>query len=234
MNNPLTPNVIRLYILSDSEILRSGLRATFCAVDGMCVVGCTSLPESPNIISSNPDVVLIATHHLTDCVCSIAAGIKTRLSCKCVVIFDERENPVRLFENAVDGYCTFGSTESLVAAITSVHAGTVWLDRTVADSQIQAKRSWFTYLAANLGLSGREEQISELVAKGMSNQEIARSCEISIETVKKYVSHASFKMMVKDRRDLKRTVESGHLSSRHDRRHNHEHLDFSPAAGLPG
>jgi RNA polymerase sigma factor (sigma-70 family) len=53
--------------------------------------------------------------------------------------------------------------------------------------------------AIDVPLTPRETQVLRLVAMGLSNQEIADSLEISIETVKEHVQNLLRKLSVGDR-----------------------------------
>jgi DNA-binding NarL/FixJ family response regulator len=53
--------------------------------------------------------------------------------------------------------------------------------------------------ARDAGVTPREEQVLRHVALGLSNDEIARSLEISVETVKEHVQNLLRKLAVNDR-----------------------------------
>jgi DNA-binding NarL/FixJ family response regulator len=50
-----------------------------------------------------------------------------------------------------------------------------------------------------LGLSPREEELLEYLAKGYSNKEIAEQIQLSLETVRSYLKHIYEKMHVRSR-----------------------------------
>jgi DNA-binding NarL/FixJ family response regulator len=52
---------------------------------------------------------------------------------------------------------------------------------------------------SNVDLTPREQQALRHIAYGLSNEEIAQSMSISIETVKEYVQNILRKLRVKDR-----------------------------------
>ncbi len=52
---------------------------------------------------------------------------------------------------------------------------------------------------AEVQLTPRESQVLRLIAMGLSNQEIADSLEISVETVKEHVQNLLRKMSLNDR-----------------------------------
>jgi len=53
--------------------------------------------------------------------------------------------------------------------------------------------------ARDAGVTPREEQVLRHVAFGLSNDEIARSLQISVETVKEHVQNLLRKLAVRDR-----------------------------------
>jgi two-component system, NarL family, response regulator LiaR len=83
----------------------------------------------------------------------------------------------------------YGGADDLVAAVEAVYAGEI------AELGAPA-REW---LAQADGLTEREADILELVARGMTNAEIARRLYLSINTVKTYIRTAYRKIGV-DRR----------------------------------
>jgi DNA-binding NarL/FixJ family response regulator len=56
-----------------------------------------------------------------------------------------------------------------------------------------------TQAARDAGVTPREEQVLRHVALGLSNDEIARSMKISVETVKEHVQNILRKLRVRDR-----------------------------------
>ena len=230
---------IRIFILSDCDILRTGLSSSLKRFREFTVIGDSEVHRFPEMIKSEPDIVFLASYQLTDRVCDVARGIKTWLPCKCVVLFDGCLLPLTLFECGVDGYCTFGSTDNLAAALKSVSTGAVWLDKPIADLNIHEQRQLFTNLSKcqpiRSFLSTRETEVCELVMQGMTNQEIAGCLGISVETVKTHVSHIMAKAMVKRRSELRKSmlladlIERPHNTADVYGGQNHEQqLNFAP------
>ena len=81
--------------------------------------------------------------------------------------------------------------EELLRAIREVHEGRKYLDPIVAS--LLAER------LSHRGLTTRELEILQMVAKGLGNKEIASALKIAEVTVKLHVSHVLEKLDVKDR-----------------------------------
>jgi NarL family two-component system response regulator LiaR len=88
--------------------------------------------------------------------------------------------------------------EEIVAAVETVHAGrTLWPDPTPpATPEAGEMPSWPGQAE---GLTAREGEIVSLIVAGLSNQQIAQSCYLSINSVKTYVRTAYRKMGVQTR-----------------------------------
>ncbi|MBD1998748.1 response regulator transcription factor [Leptolyngbya sp. FACHB-541] len=110
----------------------------------------------------------------------------------------------RLIEAKAQGYCLKGiAAESLVLAIRSVAAGASWWD-SVATQEIYAafqtdSSTPASEQALENPLTRREQEILALVAKGQSNQEIAKILYIAPGTVRVHVHTILQKLDVRDR-----------------------------------
>jgi two-component system, NarL family, response regulator LiaR len=88
--------------------------------------------------------------------------------------------------------------EEIVTAVETVHAGQgLWpASTTPTDAETGAMPAWPGQAE---GLTAREGEIVSLIVAGLTNQEIARSCYLSINSVKTYVRTAYRKMGVQTR-----------------------------------
>jgi len=83
--------------------------------------------------------------------------------------------------------------ETLLNCLSRVHEGEIWLEQSLTDSFLSARR---------YSLTRREGQLVSLLSKGLKNREIATALEISEGTVKVYMSRLFQKLGVKDRFEL--------------------------------
>lgn len=94
----------------------------------------------------------------------------------------------------------------LQSALTTVYNGNMWLDSAIAPHVVQLlselKTLRMNLSAANPGvelLSQREREVLKLVVNGLSNQQIARNLDVSLETIKSHVKNILDKLDVNDR-----------------------------------
>jgi DNA-binding NarL/FixJ family response regulator len=84
-------------------------------------------------------------------------------------------------------------------AITSVAAGNAVFGAGIADRILQKASADAGRSPALPGLTEREEEVLDLVAKGLTNDAIARRLYLSDKTVRNYVSTLFAKLGVSDR-----------------------------------
>lgn len=94
------------------------------------------------------------------------------------------------------------SPEELVAAVRTVAAGETMLAptliRRLLDRFVQRPPEDAT-VTALAGLTEREREVTQLVGRGLSNQEVAKKLYLSEATVKTYVSRILAKLELRDR-----------------------------------
>lgn len=116
--------------------------------------------------------------------------------------FSDDEYIIKALEMGVKGYILKQDFEGIEAAITAVIEG-----QSVFGSQITAKltgmvqktEKWSPEAA---GISSKELEIIEQVAKGLSNKEISSALYLSEGTVRNYISGILLKLGLRDRTQL--------------------------------
>jgi len=97
----------------------------------------------------------------------------------------------------------------LARCIDRVSQGEVWVrhvDLGIISEQLSRSGGRVTNAAGKTLLSPREEEISRLVAEGMSNREVSRALRISESTVKNSLFHVFDKLGISNRVELARYV----------------------------
>jgi DNA-binding NarL/FixJ family response regulator len=203
---------IRVLLVDDQPLLRTGFRMILEAEPDLAVVGEAGDGQQAleQVRRLQPDVVLMdirmplmdgvtATRHIT--------GADRDSSARVLVLttFDLDEYIVEALRAGASGFLLKDvPADDLVAAIRVVAAG----DAIVAPSVTKRLLDRFASRlpAANaptpreLGsLTDRELEVLRLVARGMSNAEIARELFVSETTVKTHVGHLLTKLNLRDR-----------------------------------
>jgi DNA-binding NarL/FixJ family response regulator len=192
--------VIRLLLVDDHEMVRTGLRTFLELQDDMSVVGEAGSGEEAlaRVAALEPDIVLL------DLVLPGMTGVQTaqRLRAehpevKVVVLtsFSGQDAVLPAVRAGVAGYLLkdVGPAE-LADALRSVHVGGSPLHPQVAATVMHSVTD-----AARDPLTPREREVLRLIARGLSNRLIARELVLSEKTVKAHVSAVLAKLGVADR-----------------------------------
>jgi DNA-binding NarL/FixJ family response regulator len=106
--------------------------------------------------------------------------------------FDYREEIYRAAKAGARGYLMKDASRSqIVGAIRSVANGDLCFPKEIADRILEREGS--------IGLSQREQDVLMMVAKGLTNKEIAHILVISQFTVRNHVNHILEKLDASDR-----------------------------------
>ena len=184
----VTTRDITCLIVDDHEVVREGLRLSLSRAPHIRVIGEAADGESAVALAERrrPDVVIMdvrmpgmdgleATKVLTDKVPESAVLIFTAYS--------ERSLLTRGLESGAKGYVLKEAPhQTLVRAIEKVATGDGYIDPALMPAFLAGK-------GKEDMLTGREREILQLLADGMSNADVAEKLFISQETVKSHVRH---------------------------------------------
>jgi DNA-binding NarL/FixJ family response regulator len=204
--------MIRVMLVDDQPMMRAGLRMVLESVDDIAVVAEASHGEDALslIDGARPDVVLM------DVQMPVMDGItatklivaRDQLAARVIVLttFDRDDY---LFEALAAGASGFllknAPPEEIVEAVKIVASGDALLASAVTRRVIAAasngRPSPASVQNAELvsSLTDRESEVLHLVAKGMSNAEIAADLYLGEATIKTHVSNILVKLGVRDR-----------------------------------
>ena len=184
---------ITCLIVDDHEVVREGLRLSLSRSSHIRVIGEASDGESAVTLAERrrPDVVIMdvrmpgmdglqATKILTEKLPESAVLIFTAYS--------ERSLLGRGLESGAKGYILKEAPhQTLLRAIEKVAAGEGYVDPALMPAFLSGKDR-------DDMLTGREREILQLLADGMSNADVAAKLFISQETVKSHVRHILAKL----------------------------------------
>ena len=184
---------VRIAVVDDYEIVLAGTAAVLAPYEDRVRV--VELDTARRPTRRDLDIVLYDTfghthEHDLDILDLSSATTK-------VVIFSwnlEPERITRALRQGASGYLAKSlSAEDIVTALERVHAG----ETIVADGDaIGPAHEVLGWPGGENGLSRREAEVVALIAKGLSNQEIAEHLYLSINSVKTYIRAAYQKMGV--------------------------------------
>jgi len=193
--------MIRILIADDHALVRQGIRSVLEQHPDLSVVA--EAPDGRTAVrlaeELRPDVVLL------DLVMPDGDGtgpldeIRRRAPSAHVVVLTSYHRDdliVRAVQAGAVSYLLkdIGAHE-LVAAVRAAARGQSVLHPVIGSRLLSRLRN----NAADDGLTPRERQVLEHIARGRSNQEIARALHVSVETVKSHVSHILTKLGLDDR-----------------------------------
>jgi DNA-binding NarL/FixJ family response regulator len=189
---------VRVVIVDDHPIVREGLRAVLSAEAGIIIAGeCGSGQEAVDLAARlRPHVVLMdlrlpgldgveATARI------VAAGTAAVLV---LTMYDTDGDITRAVAAGATGYLLKESSrQELANAVRAAARGETVLAAPVAAKLVNRARG------GEPTLSGRELQVLQCIADGMSNPEVGRQLFISEATVKSHVMRIFEKLSVSDR-----------------------------------
>jgi DNA-binding NarL/FixJ family response regulator len=199
---------IRVLIADDEDMVRAGFRLVLAREDDIDVVGeaVDGKQAVAEVERLRPDVVLM------DVRMPVMDGIEATqrialksLASRVVVLttFDEDAYVYGALQAGASGFLLkYAPADDLLAAIRVVARGDAMLAPTVTRRLIEqfARRAPNSAAAGLIAsLSPREREVLQLVARGLTNAEIAQALVVAPATVKTHVARLLEKLGVRDR-----------------------------------
>jgi DNA-binding NarL/FixJ family response regulator len=211
MSNALieTQEELRVLLVDDHDLFRTGLRNLLEEQDALQVVGeGANGSEAVRLVRElAPDVVVMdlnmpamsgveATRHIT------ALSPLTR-----VIVLTISDEDSDVLDAIVAGACGYllkdASIDDVVAGIRSAAVGASLISPTIASKVLQRVRASTADIdmaeSIRAELSDRELQVLKLIANGKDNAQIAADLVISPKTVKNHISNILMKLQIQNR-----------------------------------
>lgn len=178
------PLRVAVHIMHADAIVSAGLHAVLSATDGFDV----SLHAGDNAAALAADVLIADYHNGIDfCKCLARAPNPHALRVLIVTQFGKEWEVLNAMEYGAHGYLLQSSLpEELTRAVRSLKLGVRYMGDAVARSVASSLQ--------RIGLTGRETDVLQLLAKGHCNKLIARELGIGVATVKAHVKNVVTKL----------------------------------------
>jgi len=201
---------ISVFLLAENRLLREALAKILNKKADIAVVG--SAPLSSGVVlkitASSPQVLLFDPPHNTRGECSIIPPLRKALPTLKVVMIGmdpDKELFLRAVRDGIAGYVLKDATAPEVADAV----------RSVAENQAVCPaalcQALFEYVARqspaypnllvkhHMGLTRREQQLVEMIGRGLTNKEIAVTLGLSEQTIKNHIHRMLRKLGASDR-----------------------------------
>jgi DNA-binding NarL/FixJ family response regulator len=197
MSEPVPGSSIRTFLLIENRLLREALVRLFCKRADLLVVGQSGYAEATasRVLDSQCHVLVSDSLQAAWLPANIALVNGQQVAFKAVVIAmdSDEEQFLTAVRSGVTGYLLQDASASdVVAAVRSVHRGEAvcppqlcstlfrFVAQTVAEIPVQSS-------APRPDLTLRQQQLVTLVAKGLTNKEIASVLNLSEFTVRNHI-----------------------------------------------
>ncbi|MEF9992602.1 MAG: response regulator transcription factor [Romboutsia sp.] len=202
-------NKIRILIVDDEKLIRSGLKIILSSYEDLNIVGDVSNGYDALEFCRQNKVDLV----LMDIRMKVCDGVLgTRLikefdNSICVLIlttFNDDDYIKSAINFGASGYLLKDSSdEILYEGIRSSFYGNIVLDKSVASKVISTEKSLdYNKILLQYNLSKKEIDIIKLVANGLSNKEISEELYLSEGTIKNNITNILNKLNLRDRTQI--------------------------------
>jgi len=203
--------LVRVLLVDDQELVRSGLRRILRRRDGLVVVGeCEDGDEVAAAVAAHrPDVVVMDLRMRRTNGIDATRALRQDPQAPPVLVlttFDDDELLSGALRAGASGFLLKDSpAEDVVRAVLTVAAGQALLDPAVTARVLDRFRATPDPAPAAPdgrapeALTAREREVLELMGRGLSNGEIADTLVISEVTVKSHIGRIFTKLDLRDR-----------------------------------
>jgi len=191
---------IRIFLLDDHEIVRTGLRSLFEATEGFVIVGeaATAAEALDRIPPTKPHVAILDVRLPDGSGIEVCREVRSGWPDIACVMLTSYADDEALFASVMAGAAGYvlkqvGTTD-LVGDIRKVAEGQSLLDPALTERVLERMQEGSDNDPLLAGLTPQERRILDLIAEGKTNRQIAAALFLAEKTVKNYVSNMLAKL----------------------------------------
>jgi DNA-binding NarL/FixJ family response regulator len=194
----------KVAIIEDNNTMRSVLVELIDSTPGYrCVCNCSTSKEAiAEVPKHRPDVALMDIHLPDESGITCTARLTEKLPELQVIIVTVYKDTDLIFQALKAGACGYilkrFRPDEIIQAISEVRSGGAPMTSEIARMVVRSFRAPAATPNSD-GLTVREAEILELLAKGLSNKEIAQNANITAGTVRIHLAHIFKKLHVRCR-----------------------------------
>jgi DNA-binding NarL/FixJ family response regulator len=196
---------ISVSIVEDNEQVRTTLARVINRAEGFRCISQHANAEAAleALPGESPDVVLMDINlpgiNGVECVRRLKQTVPA-IQVMMLTVYEDTENIFNALAAGANGYLLKRtSTAELLAAIRDVHRGGSPMTTHIARKVVQSFQKPIAISTPTEGLSPREQEVLDSLAKGFLYKEIAEKLGISYETVHTYIRRIYEKLQVRTR-----------------------------------
>ena len=204
-------------LVEDSAPMRRNLERMLRRAPGVrCVCACGTAEEAlEQIPLCKPDVVLMDINLPGASGIECTARLKLQMPAMQVIMLTVYEDTTSIFSALKAGACGYllkrSSPAEILEALTAVQTGGAPMTSEIARKIVMTFQTPAPVAGDAATLSAREQEILQLLSKGMVSKEIADALAISYHTVRVHTKHIYEKLHVRSRAEavIKFTADKG-------------------------
>jgi len=215
---------IRVFLLDDHEIVRTGLRSLLESTEDLEVVGeaGTTAEALARIPALRPDVAILDVRLPDGSGVEVCREVRAQMPDTACIMLTSYADDEALFASIMAGSSGYVLKQvggnSLVDDVRRVAAGESLLDPALTDRVLRRLREGPEEEPLLASLTGQERRILDLIAEGKTNRQIAEEMFLAEKTVKNYVSNLLTKLGMERRTQAASYATRIHERSEHERR----------------
>ena len=203
----------RVFIAADNRLLREALAHMLLKKGGVEVTGLESVVplEAEHVAQTNANVLLLTSRGALDDDLQVIQQVRATAPGVRILLLGTARNVAEFLQcvrAGISGYLLHdASSEEVLEGVRAVHAGEAVCPGALCAALFRYFESEAAALPCasaqrRLGLTRREQQLVPLIAKGLTNKEIANHFSLSEQTVKNHLYRMKHKVGAEDRLDI--------------------------------